>query len=97
MKSLVPAVLSLTFLISCAGTDARLNEAARNQGQILATRDLPEYPEQCRRIVRSGVNVGDRLDVALLRTDNALTLHQSLTRECAAWYDELKDRFSSGR
>lgn len=90
MKYLTCVLLTTMFLGGCAGTEARLNAAAQNQGQLEAARELPEWPERCRQIIRSGVRYGDRLDVAVLKTDAALVRQQELARVCARWYDELR-------
>lgn len=91
-RSLV--ALSLIFLTGCAGIDGRLGRASTSQGELEATQNLPELPAECRRLIRSGVRPNDRLDTALLRTDAALSQQHSLTRNCAAWYDELREEFS---
>lgn len=53
-------------------------------------RQIPDYPPECRRKHRSGVAGGDRQDVALVKTDNALWRHQRQTDVCAAWFDDWK-------
>lgn len=87
------------FLISCATVNpqARIDEAARTEAQagqvgdaIEATTQLPNQPVDCRRSERSGVEDGDRLDVALLKTDRALSRANSRVQRCAAWYDDLQ-------
>lgn len=93
MKSMICALLTVGFLSACAGTEARLKAAAEARGQLQATRDLPEWPERCRQTMRSGVRDGDRLDVALLKTDAALVRQQELARACSRWYDELREGF----
>lgn len=94
MKSMICALSMIGFLSACAGTEARLDAAAETQGQLEATRTLPDWPERCRQIIRSGVRSGDRLDVAVLKTDAALVRQQELARVCARWYDELRDGFA---
>lgn len=81
-----------------ADSQARLNEAARSSAasgvveQALETnRQLPTYPADCRRWQPSGVQEGDRLDAALLKTDQALTQANLRVRRCAEWYDGLRD------
>lgn len=54
-------------------------------------RTLPTYPDQCRRTHRSGVAEGDRLDAALVKTDRALSRANGQIRECAGWYDEMRE------
>ena len=93
MKSTVCVLLMTGFLSACAGIEARLDAASEAQGQLEASRNLPEWPERCRQIIRSGVRDGDRLDVALLKTDAALVRQQELARVCSRWYDELREGF----
>lgn len=87
-----------TFLISCATADQeRLNQAARTTAEagqvesaIEQTTQLPPQPNDCENMERSGVTNGDRLDVALVKTDRALSRANSRVARCAAWYDDLK-------
>ena len=95
MKSTICALLMIACLSACAGTEARLDAASEAQGQLEATRNLPEWPERCRQIIRSGVRDGDRLDVALLKTDAALVRQQELARVCSRWYGELREGFAN--
>lgn len=90
MKSTLSAVLMIASLSACGGTEARLDAASETQGRLKAARDLPELPTQCREIMTSGVRDGDRLDVALLKTDAALVRQQQLARACSQWYDDLR-------
>ena len=91
-------LLTALCLSACAAGSAqtRLNEAARVGAEAglvpeaLAAARLPEYPPDCRRWQPSGVSEGDRLDAALLKTDQALTQANLRVRRCATWYDELK-------
>lgn len=90
-------LLTALSLSGCAATSqSRVNEAARLGAEAglvpeaLATARLPEYPPDCRRWQPSGVVGGDRLDAALLKTDQALTQANLRVRRCATWYDGLK-------
>ncbi len=95
MRSILIVLSIAAFCSGCAGIDQRLEQAAETQGQLEATRTLPDLPAQCRRLIRSGVQTGDRLDTALLKTDAALARQHELTRLCAAWYDELREGFAN--
>ncbi|WP_420408714.1 hypothetical protein [Hoeflea sp.] len=89
-------------LVGCA--DGRFIEAERERASAEQVEDalsvaeeaqrigrtLPEYPEDCRRTYRSGVNEGDRLDAALVKTDRALSRANSQIRVCAGWYDDVR-------
>ncbi len=44
-------------------------------------------PTDCRVAERSGVKAGDRLDIALVKTDKALGRANARVGRCAAWYD----------
>ncbi len=88
----------------CATDKARLGKAAREKAKAdvqsdtidlaeqerVASRALPALPAECRKRERSGVDLGERVDVALLKTDQALTRANKRTVNCAAWYDTLK-------
>lgn len=91
------ALLTALSLSACAaGSQARLNDAARLGAEAglvpeaLAAARLPTYPADCRRWQPSGVAAGDRLDAALLKTDQALTQANLRVRRCAEWYDGLE-------
>lgn len=90
------ALLTLLSLTACATVDP-LNDAARQEadagqvaGAVDAVTQLPDQPSDCLRTERSGVADGDRLDVALLKTDQALGRANSRTRRCAQWYRDLQ-------
>ena len=86
------------FLISCAtANQERLNQAARDTAEasqvreaIDSTTQLPVQPGDCRRNERSGVVQDDRLDVALVKTDRALSRANSRVQRCAQWYEDLR-------
>lgn len=91
------ALLTAASLSGCtASSQVRLNEAARVGaeaglvGQALEAGQLPTYPDDCRRWQPSGVREGERLDAALLKTDQALTQANLRVRRCADWYDGLQ-------
>jgi hypothetical protein len=102
--------LILISLAGCAPARERFIQSERERaaaGQVdkaLAVaeeaqelgRNLPEYPDLCRREHRSGVSKGDRLDAALVKTDRALSRANGQIRECATWYDELRTGFEGG-
>jgi len=90
MRSMLTALSTLVFLSACAGVEKRLAVAATKEGEIRASRSMPDYPPDCRRKARSSVQEGDRLDTALLKTDAALARQNARTGRCADWYDTLK-------
>lgn len=89
------AALTAIFLAGCAGTNGRLERAAQTRGEIEATKALPDLPAYCLEHTRSGVRVGDRLDVALLKTDAALSEEHRRTFVCAEWYGALQRGFAT--
>ena len=90
---MLPVLLIVLFLTGCATANRQATDAARAAGELEATKRLPEYPADCRRTSRSGVRSAERLDVALIRTDQALTQQNARTRRCAQWYDGVKKEF----
>lgn len=87
---------SLVLLTACATVDDRLQSAAIQVGHNEASKTLPDYPNDCRQKERSGVRAGEPLDVALIRTDQALGRANARVQRCAAWYDENKNGFVRG-
>src|SRR5262245_8493952 len=94
--------LSTSIFLSACGTDsALLGEAYRTQAEAgvadqaialaeanrEAARKWPDLPGACRKRSRSGVKAGDRLDVALLKTDFALGEANNRQAYCNGWYD----------
>lgn len=103
--------LSTTISVAGCGTDAdrlaaaggRKAEAgvvdnaldlARAERRLAAI--LPEMPADCRRTVAAGIAAGDRLDVAVLKADRALTLANARLKNCAQWYADLRGRLIAG-
>lgn len=91
-------LLTLTFLAGCSTVNQkRLNEASRVKAEadqvdsaIVKVTKLPSQPNDCKRSERSGVADGDRLDIALIKTDKALSRANRRVKRCAVWYDDLK-------
>lgn len=91
------ALSILIFCAACANGDlAAIEHAAQGVGQIEAQRTLPDLPLDCRRKSKSGVQAGDRLDVALLKTDAALNRQNKRSTRCAGWYDQLRENWGQG-
>lgn len=94
---LIGVMWTVALLTGCATAESRLATAARTQAQadltdeaLAVSRRLPPQPADCRAQERSGVQVGDRLDVALLKTDRALGRANARVVRCAEWHDELR-------
>lgn len=85
------SVLSIAiFLAGCGTINKAILAAGKQTGEVEASKTLADYPDDCRKTSRSGVRDGERLDAALLRTDQALSNQNNRTVRCAEWYDELK-------
>lgn len=84
------ALSVVTFCAACDQTEARLDAVGADRGARAAERTLPALPADCRALSRAGVREGDRLDVALLKIDRALTRQNMRTTRCAEWYDQLR-------
>lgn len=92
-------LLTSLFLTSCATDDkqSRINNAASEKAKseqvgksLEVANELPDQPADCRIVEKSSVINGDRLDVALLKTDKALTKANNRVRRCYTWYDNLR-------
>lgn len=88
------ALCSLVFLTACATPEDRLRSAAALSAHVEATQELPDYPEDCRRKEASGARIGEALDVALIRTDQALGRANARVTRCSRWYDEIKNGYA---
>lgn len=95
-------MLTMVFLTGCTTAKSRIETAGRTKadaslvGQALAAGGvIPNLPVDCRRIERSGVTVGARLDVALVQTDQALGRANARVRRCAAWHDGVRNKGQS--
>lgn len=84
-------------LSACATADDRLKAAGRTTGLVEATTRLPAYPDDCRKQERSGVRTGEPLDVALIRTDQALGRANARVARCGKWYDAIKSGFERSK
>ncbi len=76
-------------LTGCVTAEKQALDAAINAGQLAGV-VLPILPDDCAKTARSGVRAGERLDVALIRTDQALSRQNARTRRCAAWYNKVR-------
>ncbi|MBT9383346.1 hypothetical protein KM176_05695 [Pseudooceanicola sp. CBS1P-1] len=86
--------MMLTFCASC-GVGDPLQDAARRKAQA-APLQLPDLPSACREKIGSGVQLGDRLDVALRKTDHALVRQWARVDDCAAWFEKLQSSAAFG-
>ena len=90
-KSMLMALWMPIFCAACGQTDLeRVQSAGGAIGLARADRVLPDLPSDCRLFARGGVREGDRLDVALLKVDSALSRQNARTARCADWYDQIQ-------
>lgn len=92
------------FLSACETNKQRIQKAAAQKANAEAVgpaldllkteraqaNNLPMLPIDCKRLERSGVAEGDRLDVALVKTDKALTRANGRVGRCADWHANLR-------
>lgn len=86
----------MPLLSGCDTAKARLEAIGAAQGKQNAERILPALPDDCRRYERSGVRKGERLDVALLRADQAIGRGNARVQRCANWYDDMRAGYAAG-
>lgn len=66
--------------------------AAQQVGEVVRiASQLPANPADCKLKERSGVLLSDRLDVALVKTDQALTRANARITRCDAWFNKLRE------
>lgn len=91
------ALLTALFLSACATTEERAASAGARLGAALASNAAPPpLPDDCRKRERSGVRAGDPLDVALIKTDQALGRANNRVARCAAWNDDYRNSLGRG-
>jgi hypothetical protein len=82
--------LSLT---GCQTSEDIIKAAAEEKARQDEALRLPNQPAECGKRVRSGVSQGDRLDVAVIKTDIALGSANARGGRCAEWYNTLKRQY----
>lgn len=90
------ALSMVTFCVACDQIEARLDAVGADRGVRSAERTLPVLPDDCDVLSRAGVREGDRLDVALLKFDRALSRQNARTARCAEWYEQLRAGLQAG-
>ena len=92
-------MLALSMAISlsaCVSAGERLGQARSDEAradlvdEALGVAALPDLPADCRLREASGVKVGDRLDVAVLKSERALGRSNDRVTRCAGFYDDVK-------
>ncbi len=81
-------------LAGCVSNRDAVNRAARDKAKadvvseaITEAKKMPGLPPDCRKLEAHGIVKGDRLDVAALKSAQALGRANSRVARCAAWYD----------
>ncbi|WP_306147266.1 MULTISPECIES: hypothetical protein [unclassified Roseibium] len=81
----------------CITAEERALSAGQRMGQAAAEAEPdPALPADCRRLERSGVREGEPMDVALIKTDQALGRANARVRRCAAWHDDFQTKMKAG-
>ncbi len=91
MKLTALALLTTISLNGCATAEKKALDAATKIGENEARKKLPKQPADCRRAEHSGVVEGERQDVALIKTDQALGRQNARLRRCAQWYTTIRN------
>lgn len=88
-------LLSIGLFLSACQTDRdRAKQAGARLGEAAAlSAPDPDLPKDCRKRERSGVQLGEPIDVALLKTDQALGRANSRVARCADWHDTYRQQF----
>lgn len=94
LKLTLSVLLTTSLLSGCITAKKQALLAAKAAGELQASNTLPNYPSECRRLMRSGVRDGERLDIAVERSDIAIGEQNKRTRRCAAWYDNTKKAYA---
>lgn len=98
-RSLCLAALTMLLLTGCANDRfANLVEREREAGlveQALTAADkpetpLPDQPADCPKPETAMIKSGERLDVALVKTDAALDRANAKAKACSDWYASIK-------
>nr|WP_081593561.1 hypothetical protein [Rhizobium mesoamericanum] len=80
--------------ISSCTTD-RLKKSATVQGKIAAGINLPAWPDDCRELeAHASVDVGSELRSVLVRERSALDRQNARTGRCAAFYDDVQNKYA---
>lgn len=82
-------MLPLIFSVSC-GQIKDPEELGNTLGEVqaLEATKAHEYPADCRRTSRAGLDDGDDLLEAIGKYDAALVRQNRRTLNCAKWYDD---------
>lgn len=89
----VPVLLMTLTGASCSTLEGRLSAAAKAEGEARVSRNLPDWPDDCRtREPHAAVPVGAEVLSVLKRERSALDRQNSRTDRCAGFYDTLANK-----
>lgn len=88
---------SVLFLSACANSQALVEKAAKEKVKadaatkiVVIAKKLPAQPAECGKKEASGAALGDRLDIAWKKAENALSRSNARGARCAGWYRDLR-------
>lgn len=88
----------MLILNGCASTEVRLAMAAETQGRAGAGVVLPDLPAECRQhIGRVVPKSGEKVRWTQKRWEYSADAVDRQIDDCAAFYDDTKNRFEKGR
>nr|WP_236775622.1 hypothetical protein [Agrobacterium tumefaciens] len=86
------------ILNGCVSTEGRLVKAAEAQGRAAADISLPDLPAECRKhIGRVIPQSGQKVRWTQKRWEFSADATDRQIDDCAAFYDDTKNRFEKGR
>jgi hypothetical protein len=102
MRCVIPCLMAVVLALSgCASNKQILAEAEKEKAKaeasvrvIKVAKKLPDQPKECGKEEKSGVVLGDRLDIAWRKAENALTRSNSRGARCNAWLNNLRAGFA---
>ena len=97
-RRLMPLLMTV-YLAACQTAETRANRAGKTLGEVAAlgsSATHPPLPSDCRKRERSGVRLGDPLDTALIKTDQALGRANARVKRCADWDDRFRAELKRG-
>lgn len=100
----IPAAITVLLclaLAGCASNQAKLEAAAKDKAKAEASvrvvqiaKKLPAQPAECGKKEASGAALGDRLDIAWKKAENALSRSNARGARCAGWYQNLRAAYA---
>lgn len=101
MRLNIIAFLAVVLLSGCVTSQEKIEKAAAEKAKaeasvrvITVAKKLPPQPAECGKKEASGAALGDRLDIAWKKAENALSRSNARGARCAGWYNNLKAGFA---